>query len=239
MDIRRIPILPLRIVNAYLLVDSGGAVLVDTGLPGSEPRIAAALAAAGLGWRDLRLVVVTHAHVDHAGCAAAIRRHSGAPVAAHAGDLPYFRREAAMEFCPTGWAGRVFRRTGLMDEPYEPFTPDLLLRGEDVLDLAPFGCRGRLVPTPGHTAGSLAVLLDDGDVLAGDLVASGWFIGGVACQRRPIRPAFEDDPARVAGQLRRLAGMGGRRFHPGHGAPLPAASVEAHAARLAALSARR
>lgn len=64
-----------RFLSVFLLVGARGAVLVDTGLAHTPERtIAPALAAHGLGWRDLTAVVVTHADVDHSGGLGVVRR---------------------------------------------------------------------------------------------------------------------------------------------------------------------
>ena len=78
--ITTIPILPYGMVNAFLLRTDSGAVLIDTGLPGSERKVEMALLANGLGWSDLKLIAVTHGHIDHAGSAKRIRDLSGAPI---------------------------------------------------------------------------------------------------------------------------------------------------------------
>nr|WP_295773098.1 MBL fold metallo-hydrolase [Rhodoferax sp.] len=104
-------------------------------------------------------MVITHAHVDHAGSAASLRALSGAPIVAHAGDLDYYLQKKPMRFCATGWFGRLFLRMGLILQPYTPFTPDVLLEEGAALDLTPYGLDGRVRHTPGHTAGSLSVQL--------------------------------------------------------------------------------
>ena len=64
-----------RFLSVFLLVGARGVVLVDTGLAGTPERtIGPALAARGLGWEDVRAVVVTHADVDHCGGLGAVRR---------------------------------------------------------------------------------------------------------------------------------------------------------------------
>jgi glyoxylase-like metal-dependent hydrolase (beta-lactamase superfamily II) len=73
-------------VNAYLLDTGAGPVLVDTGFAGDELRILGALAELAVGPRELRAIVVTHAHPDHAGGAAALRAATGAPVYLHPRD---------------------------------------------------------------------------------------------------------------------------------------------------------
>lgn len=230
-DIRivRIPILPLRTVNAYLILGPDGCVLVDAGLPGSERKIERALVRAGRTWKDIKLIVVTHAHVDHAGSAAIAREKSGAPIVGHEGDAVYYRREKPMTFCPTGWFGRLFIRTPLMFEPYVAFEPDILLADRTEIDLQRFGLPGKVKHTPGHTAGSVSVALSSSEALVGDLLASGMLLGGIARIGHAIRPPFEDDPRAVARELQRLLDSGVETFYLGHGGPLPAREVRRHA----------
>lgn len=231
-QVLRIPILPAGLVNAHLVVHDGSAMLVDAGLPGTEARVEKALRRHGLGFRDIRLIVITHAHVDHAGNAARLRDLSGAPIVAHRADLPYYRREAEMRFCPTGWFGRLFIRTGLMYQPYAPFQPDILLDNQASLPLAPFGFDGMLSHTPGHTAGSLSVELADQQALVGDLIASGILLGGLIRTGHAKQPPFEDDPRLVSQALEAMLARGHRQFFMGHGGPLPAREVARHAGEL-------
>jgi hydroxyacylglutathione hydrolase len=224
----RIPILPFGMVNAHLLVGPQGCVLVDTGLPGSEPKVRRALRRLGLDYSDLRLIIITHAHIDHAGSALALRKRSGAPIVAHAGDLDYFLQRRQMDFCTTDWFSRLFLRMGLILRPYAPFQPDILLQDGEALDLAPYGFTGRVHHTPGHTAGSISAQLDGGDAMVGDLLASGVLLGGLIRTSHAKRPPFEDDPHRVADELQALVDAGMQRFYMGHGGPLPAAEVQRH-----------
>jgi hydroxyacylglutathione hydrolase len=231
----RIPILPFGMVNCHLIAGPGGCVLVDTGLPGSEGKIARALNRLGLAFSDIRLIVITHAHVDHAGSAAAVRALSGAPIVAHAGDLCHYTQEKAMTFCPTGWFGRLFLKTGLIRQPYAPFIPDLLLTADETLDLAPYGVAGAVRRTAGHTYGSISVELAGGQAMVGDLIASGVLLGGICRTGHAIRPPFEADALATARALQQLLDNGAATFHMGHGGPLGAPEVQAHAGRLLAL----
>ncbi|SEG03192.1 Glyoxylase, beta-lactamase superfamily II [Bryocella elongata] len=235
----RIPILPFKISNAHLLLGSKGAVLIDAGLPGTVPKIEKALSKNGLSFKDLTAIVITHAHVDHAGGAAELRERSRAPLIAHEDDLPYYKRERPMTFCPTGWAGRVFFRTPLPHEPYTAFEPDILLSNNDTLDLSPYGVTGTVKHTPGHTKGSVSVELEHNQAMVGDLLASGIFIGGLIRTGHAIRPPFEDDPRAVSRELLRLIDAGFDRFHVGHGGALDYREVRRHAEALARTSAVR
>lgn len=227
--IKRISILPLGLVNAHLMHNATDAVLVDTGLPGTERKIEKTLNQSGLTYQSIKLIVITHAHVDHAGNAARLSELSGAPIVAHAGDLPYYRREKEMSFCATGWFGRAFLRTGLMHRPYTAFEPDILLRESEELDLTPYGFDGKIIHTPGHTPGSLSVELDSKEALVGDLIASGILLGGIMLTSHPKQPPFEDNPSEVAKALSKLVDQGYENFYMGHGGPLNARQVLKHA----------
>lgn len=232
LRIIRIPVLPFGMVNAHLIIGPHGCILVDAGLPGTEKKLQTVLHRNGLEFRDIRLIVITHAHVDHAGNAAKIRSLSGAPILAHEGDLPYYLREREMHFCASGLFGRLFLRTGLMYEAYEPFHPDILLQDDDSRSLNEWGFNGLVRHTPGHTAGSITVQLEGQYMLVGDLLASGLLLGGIAFTGHAKSPPFEDDPRRVGEELQALIASGGTAFYIGHGGPLSAEQVAKHAARL-------
>jgi glyoxylase-like metal-dependent hydrolase (beta-lactamase superfamily II) len=231
-EIIRIPILPLGMVNAHLVRAPGGCILVDAGIPGSERKIGRVLARHGLSFADIKLIVVTHAHTDHAGSAARLRSLSGAPILAHEADADFYSRKRPMTFCSTGLVGRLFIRTPLPHQPYEGFVPDIMMRDGDEMQLSDFGVDGVVRHTAGHTPGSIAVELASHDALVGDLVASGILIGGLAFTGHAIRPPFEDDPARVSCELEGLVQRGAQRFHMGHGGPLGAGEVTRHARSL-------
>lgn len=229
VPIARVPILPFGMVNAFLIHGDQGTVLVDTGLPGSTKKIKRVLRKAGRSLRDIKLIVVTHAHVDHAGSAAELRDITGVPILAHEDDAKYYRQEATMTFCTTDGFSKLFLKANLIQQPYRAFSPDLLLRGEETFDLSPFGIPGQVRPTSGHTAGSVAVELATGEAVVGDLVASGILIGGIAHKSRAKQPPFEDDSHRVGRELLRLVDAGVQTFHMGHGGPLGAREVARHA----------
>lgn len=234
-QIMTIPILPFGMVNAHLIRSEVGCILIDTGIPGSELKIGKALAQYGLTFRDIKLIVVTHAHTDHAGSAAQLRELSGAPILAHQDDADFYSRREPMTYCTTSWVGKLFLKTPIPHEPYEGFLPDIMMNNGDAFNLLDFGVEGIVRHTGGHTPGSIAVELSSQDMMVGDLIASGILIGGMILKGRAIRPPFEDDPATVARELIRMVENGGQRFHMGHGGPLEAREVLRHAQALARL----
>ncbi|NMN07582.1 MULTISPECIES: MBL fold metallo-hydrolase [Novosphingobium] len=230
-----IPILPFGMVNAHLIRSEAGCILIDAGIPGSERKIGKALAQHGLSFPDIKLIVVTHAHTDHAGSAAALRRLSGAPILAHQDDADFYSRKEPMTYCTTSWVGKLFLKTPVPHEPYDGFVPDIMMTNGDTFNLLDFGVDGIVRHTGGHTPGSIAVELASDDMMVGDLIASGILIGGMMRKARAIRPPFEDDPATVSRELIRMVESGGKRFHMGHGGPLEVPEVMRHARALARL----
>jgi len=235
-EIIRIPILPLSMVNAHLIKSESGCILVDAGIPGSERKIERVLGQHGLSFKDIKLIIVTHAHTDHAGSAARVRELSKAPILAHKDDADFYSRKVPMTYCPTGWFGKFFLKTPAPHEPYEGFEPDILMENAQAMNLMEFGVDGIVRHTAGHTPGSIAIELSSRDALVGDLIASGIGMGGIAFTGRAIRPPFEDDPQRVAHELERLVQGGVKRFHMGHGGPLEPAEVLRHARVLSTIA---
>jgi len=210
-----ISVLGKRNVNAHLLLGRR-PVLVDTGVPGSGTKILRRIAEHGVDPGDLAAIVVTHAHIDHFGSAAELHAATGAPIVAHVADAGQYAAGRIREpYLPTGRFGRVLDRLPAFHVEAEPFVPQLLVDGPT--GLHDFGVEARIVPTPGHTAGSISVLTDTGDLVAGDLVA-GSFLGVLA--RRPANPPFHDDPVGNLASLQAMLALNPTALHVGHGGPL-------------------
>lgn len=214
----------LGIVNAYI-VKQDGAVLVDTGIPGSEDAILSAMEKAGLKKQDLRLIVLTHGHGDHAGSAAWLREITGAKIAIHTNDAGMLRAGKQGALLPTGLVGRIAQAFigGINRDTYPAAEPDVVLTGS--FNLAPYGIDGNIIHTPGHTAGSVSVVLSDGDVLAGDLIFPQIPSGN------PGLPFWAESPADIPASVGTLLSFDPRRFLLGHGGPFMADAVRPMADR--------
>jgi glyoxylase-like metal-dependent hydrolase (beta-lactamase superfamily II) len=99
--------------------------------------------------------------------------------------------------------------------------PDILV-GDEGLDLAPYGVDGRVVHTPGHSPGSLSVVLPSGEAFVGDLA-----MNGAPMCLHPRFGVFAQDPDIVLASWRSLVAMGVRTVYPAHGRPFPASALQA------------
>ena len=197
--------------NTWLLGE-GAVTVIDPG-PDLPAHLAAILGALGPGER-IAHILVSHAHLDHSGAARPLAAASGAPVLAfgppEAGQRPAMARLAA--------SGLVGGGEGVD----RGFRPDAILSDGAALETSAGPVRA--LHTPGHFSNHLCFAWA-GAVFTGDTVM-GWASSLVSPP--------DGDMAAFMASLDRLAGLGARRFYPGHG---PA--VDDPAARLAELVAHR
>jgi hydroxyacylglutathione hydrolase len=206
--------IPLRLAKAFL-VKEDGAILIDTGCPGEEERIVAALRKHDVSPEKLRLVLHTHGHYDHCGSTAALKRFTAAPTAVHREDVHLLRRGMNDPLKPVGLAARFVKL--ISNTPFAPVEPDVIFDHET--DLRAYGIRGRILFTPGHTAGSISVLLDDGSAMVGDLMVGG-YLGGWLFPGRPGYHWFADDLEALQRSIKVLMRCDVHTLFVAHGGPL-------------------
>lgn len=162
--------LPLVGSNAYVIDDEVGATLVDAGPLGSGPTIRAAVDHLGIPRERLRHIVLTHAHDDHTGGAAEIAEWSGASVVVGRDDAEVVRGTEPGRPIAFTDAERDLHAVVAAGLPAAPAcrVDREVSEGDRIDD----GREVRILAVPGHTPGSIALLLPDhGLLLTGDTVA--------------------------------------------------------------------
>jgi glyoxylase-like metal-dependent hydrolase (beta-lactamase superfamily II) len=196
-----------------------GAILVGGGMPGKQRAIKRAIEAIPIDPREIQLIVITHGHFDHYSSASAIREITGAPIAMHIRDKEEV--EKGSKLMPKGlttWGGFVSALLWLV-KPFlttNPVDVDLAI-GDEGLSLIEYGVPGRIIHTPGHTEGSLSVLLDSGEALVGDIA-----MNMLPMTLNPGLNILGYDMEQVKESWRTLLKEGAVTVYPGHGKPFPA-----------------
>jgi hydroxyacylglutathione hydrolase len=199
--------LSMGLAQAYLIESEAGLVLVDAGSPHCEHHVLRRMQA--LGREDLRLIFITHAHLDHYGSAAGLRRLTGAPIAVHRADAEAMARGDT----PLGTVrslGRLVQRLLPLLESVlrpEPTAADLLL--DDGEELGDYGLDATVLHTPGHTPGSSCLLVEGRLAFVGDLLS--------ATGRPHVQRLFADDWSLIPVSLARLQALRPERVFTGHG----------------------
>ncbi|MFH1138096.1 MAG: MBL fold metallo-hydrolase [Pseudomonadota bacterium] len=182
-----------RDAAAYLVVDGLEAALIDVGAGPSFPRVLDLIQASGIGLEALKLIIVTHAHIDHVGALAAFAAYSP-EIAAHHLDAPALEKADPLATAAS-WYGL----------PLAPVAPTIVIR-ESPFVLKVGGADLVCLHTPGHTPGSLAVYLDR----EGKRYLFGQDIHG------PFHPSFGSDLAAWRESMRLLLELQADVLAEGH-----------------------
>lgn len=201
-------------VRAHLLIrrDNGHALMVDCGPPGRGKKLGDAIAS-DLEGNDLKGILLTHAHLDHVGDVAELKKRFDAPLIAHSEDAKALR-------------------TGVLDIPRYVFRSRLLGVGLAVIhpfcpvvqiDVAHSGEHeiegfGRLLPTPGHHRNQVALILDSGDAMVGDSVA----VAGGRLSVNLFYDQWEDSIRSIDVLAKNVTGT----MYTGHWDPRPASELK-------------
>jgi len=125
-----------RIVSSHLITSDEGHVLIDTCMPDTGPFILKGIIDLGFDPRDVKYILITHAHIDHLGSTRFLAEETKSKVGIGEKDV-----EAAEKGSST-----LEGLTG-----FEPFKVDLPLREGDIISIGDKEIH--IYYTPGHTPG--------------------------------------------------------------------------------------
>ena len=203
---------------AYLIESERGLTLVDAGWPRYQRRVLKKMQA--LGRDDLTLIFITHAHLDHYGSAASLRRLTGAPVAIHRADAEAIAQGETPVGSVRGWSGRLMWQLLRLGEPLlrlEPTPADIVLEDGDSLDT--YGLDAEVLHTPGHTPGSACLIVERRVAFVGDLLSTSG--------RPRVQHSYAHDWSLISTSLARLKALEPEWVYAGHGRhPLSGAGLQ-------------
>jgi len=153
----------------FLLEDPHGLYLIDTGTPDREAVVLTKMKE--LGRTDLKVIWITHAHIDHYGSAAALRRLTGTPIGVHPADAGTMASGQSPLGVSREWGFIYYLAQPILQlmRPIKATPPDFTLEDGDTLES--YGLNASILHTPGHMPGHTCVLLEDGTAFAADLIA--------------------------------------------------------------------
>jgi len=188
--------------------------MVDGGAPNRVKQFRMAIENINLNPKDISLMTLTHGHWDHIGSAKEIKDLTGATVAMHKREIDCL--EQSQKPMPTGvtlWGGIVRRliRAFLSLNNIHPTKVDLAL-GDESMSLSEFGIPGKLIHTPGHTSGSMSVLLETGEAFVGDLA-----INNFPLTLSPVSRVFAQNWEILKKSWQNLLVQGAKMVYPAHG----------------------
>ena len=205
-----IPI-PIGQMNCYLLRQGSRHILVDAASPGSERKLVRRVEALGLTPEALDLLILTHYHADHSGGAEYLREHHGVRIAMHPKDAV-----KARPLLPDGIQGQLLLTASKATIGAQlVVTPDYPL--EAGLGLHGHGIEAEIVDLPGHTAGSIGILFEDGRLICGDAMMN--FTGPRLC-------LIAENFPQARATLDRLLEMNITTVYPGHGRPFEMSQIK-------------
>jgi len=219
MTTEKILTIRLGATRTYLVPGKDGYLLIDGGYRAWDRWFFTQLKRAGIRPHQIRLAVITHVHFDHVGTLPAVKARCGCPIAVHAREAgllvsgkvvipPGTNRPGKSVKKLTDWYPGATSRLCA----FKPVKPDILISA--TVSLENLGFDARVIPTPGHTEGSLSILTSTGKAFVGDIAVNMPLFG----QQR-YRSPFGYSPGEMAESLQHLIREGARKIYPAHGRP--------------------
>ena len=143
--------------NFYVVETEKGKLLIDSGWPGTFPKLLAELKRKGIILNEIKYLLVTHFHPDHAGLTQELKNH-GAKLVLMENQINFIEPLT------------VFFKTKKFPYVEIKQKDNILLKFEESRTfLDDLGIRGEIIPTPGHSQDSITLRLDEGFAFTGDL----------------------------------------------------------------------
>ena len=207
--------------SGFVLFDTGGHIVMDKEFNNRRHALEDELLKNGCNADNLHLIVLTHGDNDHAANALYFSKFFNAKIALHKDDeylvlSPTLDDYMASYHYRSGMLNLVFKMmkktiTGATQKflsAFKTFKPDILLT--DGFDFSAYGFNAKVIHIPGHTPGSIGILFENGDFIAGDLLAN---------NKKPEIIPNANDFKVLNANIGKLKNYDIKTVYPGHGKP--------------------
>ncbi|MHA1690247.1 MAG: MBL fold metallo-hydrolase [Candidatus Heimdallarchaeaceae archaeon] len=160
----------LGFMKSFLIKSETGYVLIDAGYPNKEQKLWRFLKKKKINPEEINLVIVTHGHFDHFGSLAKIVEKTKAKIIVHENDQEMLKTGKSGEIkLHTKWGKFLEKLMGkrMRKIAVTPIEPNIVITDDYSLD--EHGIKGKILHTPGHTDGSVSVVLNSKIAFIGDL----------------------------------------------------------------------
>ena len=214
--------------EGFVLFDTGGHLTMDKEYTDRKDVLVDSLDKAGCSSGNLKLIVLTHGDNDHTANAAYLREKYQTKIAMHEKDVELVEnisldkmmesfqyRSLILKIVFHLMKKPIRRITAKTVKDFVEFKPDVILHDGD--DLTNYGFAGKVIHMPGHTPGSIGVLTETGELIAGDVFAN---------VKNPTLAPNGADFKQLKNSVNKLKLMNITTVYPGHGNPFPAKDLK-------------
>lgn len=210
-------------INRCYIIQSEGTIMVDGGPPNKKNDFLKQLNKLNIDPKRIQLIILTHGHFDHIGSALDFKEITETKVAIHKNDKMNLEK-GTMEWAPgvTSWGknSRFVFKPLLAGKTIPTLKPDIVLNDKD-FELNDYGIEGKIIFTPGHSAGSVSVVLDTGEAFVGCMAQNGW-----PFTIYPRLPIYASSKEQLNSSWKKIVKFGVSTIYPGHGNPFSVHSLK-------------
>ena len=196
--------------NSFLINSQNNYILIDTGRANSWKKLSSKLDDI-LGKDKLSCLILTHTHFDHVENADKIKEKYKSMIIVHQSESEYLMLGNSPlpkgSNLATGFMTEVLGKKLESRYQYEKVNPDIIV--DQRYDLIDFEFNAHIIHTPGHSKGSLSIIIDNEIAIVGDAMFG---VFG-----NSIYPPFADDPETMVKSWIKLINTNCDLFLPGHG----------------------
>ena len=201
------------------LIKGKDTILIDGGAPNQVERFKQLIEQIPVEPEEIKLILLTHGHWDHIASTKDIQTITGAKVALHGNEKDWL--EKGLTPMPPGvtlWGRILSWLVGFYARRVKiPVTQVDIVMNDDEWSLAEYGIPGTVIYTPGHSSGSVTILLETGEAFVGDLAMNAFPL-----RLSPGLPIFAEDMESVIASWKKLFNQTVKTIYPAHGEPFSA-----------------
>lgn len=194
-------------VNCYIIENGTNGILVDTGKKEFIDKVIGSCRS-----YNVKLIILTHAHFDHAENAAQLSETLGIPIGMNENDRDLILSNTDQSLAAKNILGKIVLSVSLKEfavRSMPVFKPDILLHDDD--SLSDHGINARIISLPGHTDGSIGVDVDDKHLIVGDALMNMFY---------PTVSMLYHNRGDMLESARKISNIGNRTIYFGHGRPV-------------------